>query len=1018
MRTDEDGDPVRKGKQPQQKVRLPEGWWPRLNDLCRSLWQEPKEPGDRAKPRLDIYEFTGISRRTFSTARNSNEMTEPVFQRLTEKIGFERQDDLLERLKASVQPSAIARTNDFLGVANDEKNKGLGTEAQPAFALTSLHGQVRHDLDEHRTLLTEILSAVRGNGPPTTGQELAEISPLLRDRKALAKAASRKHDEATALRLWEEVRGQAELEGNKNEEILAQLEMAFVLLQTSHSPKDALRIADSCLQQAKGIELGNVRCHMLQLVSEMHRITGNIDLAHGFQTSALELARKRGSKLDEGMALLSMAATARPSELKRDNAKQVELVRSAYEAFSAAYLTGDSENQRGARRGFALCHCLRAEAFALDRPDEALAEWSRALEAYRSLGAEFEWDTADTLLHRSKLLARQGEAERAAIDLDGAAVIFQGLENQLSLARCFLQAGELLDLIGRRDDAAEQYEKAVAVATLGKDERRTSYFHFRHACKLLELRKLEEAETIFIYLMNAEWLDLERKLDVISQLCMISQSTEKLGELKERCSIALSVVDDLIADARSPEEQRDLLLQRSHFLSLAGRSGEALTSLKALAERFRVINDEAGAANAWFKIRGIMQDVGDSEGEREACDVILSIGEKGAGKFLISMTLVQLAQLNIQEQRFREALLQLDRAMAIDPGNPAVAMVTADLRTKLPKLSPITLDDQRTAAPAPQDDFPTLIKTLHEWCALYPQKRKSILAIWYSIYRSNLWSILRSMIGVKFLICTAHVEAFDSARANLAVSGDLFVWGTTFSLRTKPVHKPTDLERVRAPMNFLHPAGTTLIAGSDTGNAATPAMKATSSKLKGSTLLKPVKALPDKPYYLAYMTDTDGTVGSFYVGRKQVWDNQKVPKFMLDRDASALIEDNSICLPLGEFDTVPTLNRTMRIAWEHGVIPVFAERLPQDEGVGSDGDMTITLPAKAAASPIDVKGAWAQFLSTCAIEPRPSLARLARALEISSQTDSEQHTSARIYLLRFNVDGLEVVHPALVLLAA
>lgn len=90
-----------KGKQPQRKVKLPENWWPHLLDLCRSKWRHKGT-------RLDIYEFTGISQRSIVSAKRTNQMTEQLFARLTENMGYENFEDLLHVLGPKKQASRLA----------------------------------------------------------------------------------------------------------------------------------------------------------------------------------------------------------------------------------------------------------------------------------------------------------------------------------------------------------------------------------------------------------------------------------------------------------------------------------------------------------------------------------------------------------------------------------------------------------------------------------------------------------------------------------------------------------------------------------------------------------------------------------------------------------------------------------------------------------------------------------------------------------------------------------------------
>lgn len=107
---------MRKGKQPQRRVRLPKGWWNRLKSVCRSRWLEHEPKASRPKSHLDIYEMTKISRRAFSAARTKNEMTEALFERLTYEIGYADPESLLRdlgprhRSPPSTPPTALLLT--------------------------------------------------------------------------------------------------------------------------------------------------------------------------------------------------------------------------------------------------------------------------------------------------------------------------------------------------------------------------------------------------------------------------------------------------------------------------------------------------------------------------------------------------------------------------------------------------------------------------------------------------------------------------------------------------------------------------------------------------------------------------------------------------------------------------------------------------------------------------------------------------------------------------------------------
>jgi tetratricopeptide (TPR) repeat protein len=754
-------------------------------------------------------------------------------------------------------------------------------------------------------------------------------------------------------------------EGNKVEELNASLQVLLTVLRDERNLAEALKLADNCLQEATSVELGADRSRMLQLVGEVHRIKGNRDQARGFLISALEHARSATSPLDEGFTLLSLSGLEKPERGPGNSAKALELVDLAYNAFSVAYASGDKEQQESAKDGFAQCHTWKAEICGYSRPDDALAEWTRALTLYKELGKGWELYTADTFLHRASLRAGLKEVQLSASDLDNAAKIYNELGYTVGLAKCYLQAGELADSIGERVKAADHYKQAASIASTWKNERRASYYYFRYSCKLIELREYEQAEAILVWLAEADWLEREHKLTSIFNLCIVGQATDDEDKLKKWCTIALNLIDEAIDEAVSPEERRSLLLNKGHHYVQLGMYDEALKLYRQAAKRFESANDQEGLVECWFQISSVMQARGDLKGEREASEKVLELGGDRLSPMLASLALVGLAQLNIKEERYSEAHAQLDRAKDLQPDNPVVRMIENDLRSNLPQLYPTTTRNRANTQRPTERDFSELFRELREWCVRYPSKKKSILAVWYYIHSAELWDMFASTLGVKFLICTVEVDPFEHIKRSLEDHADLIVWGTNFSLQTKEPKSPAGLEH--------------------------------------------------KPYYLAFMKKADDPrgIGPFFVGKRQIWRDLKVVKFMLGSPERDWSNGKTICLPLGERGLMPNLKRILQVASENTAIPVFAGELPHYQGVSSVCDSVLELQIGGAAGAKDL---WGELLSACSDNPRPSLTRFTRGMAGLLDNDSRERLPVRVYLFRFMSGDRELVYPAVVVM--
>jgi tetratricopeptide (TPR) repeat protein len=840
-------------------------------------------------------------------------------------------------------------------------------------------------------------------------------SAELNEKIARARAANRRHDVASSLAAWQEVRAQALQEGNAAEAVLAKLQTALVAAQSERDLPSALAIAEECLQEARtGPQVHRAR--ILQLIGEIHRNNGDSGKAKAALTLALDYATASGSKVDVGFALISLAALEIPERKRDDYSKALAAIDTADAALSALYAEGDEEQRRDARDGLAQCHCFRADVFDHAHPDDALAEWSRALELFRSLGEGWEWWVADTLLRRAGLLMRIGEATSAARDLEDAVSAFRAIENLYGLADCFLKAGELLDRVGRRQDAAGQYLLAAKVASSFENERRASYFHFRYACKLLELKKYEDADAIFTALFESSVLQAEQKLDVIDQMCMLAEVKRDEQQLRERALHTLALTDEILRDAVSPERRRSLLMRKARQLGRLDRTEEALQAYHDAIDRLDPVEDKLAIAECWFQIRGVLQKLGDHAGERDASEKVLAIGGEELSEVLKALTLLSLAQLNIRDQRFAEARAQLDRAIELDPKNPVLGIVESDLRRKLAQFTPERLRDGTDATTIPERDFGGLVRELREWCATYPRKQNSILAVWYFIHRTELWNIFRSMLGTKFLIATAARSDFEALKDDFRSHGDLFVWGTNFPLKPSRRRGIKGVDQVPVPKGFVFPGGITIVTAG-TKDATTNEGSRERAGRKKSGLLRPLKSLPVEPYFLTIMKgdEIDGT-SPYFVGRQQTWANRKVISFMIEQDDADITDGSAICLPLSEGEAKPNLLRVMQVASDHGAIPIFMKHLPESNGVGAVCDTSFQVPCGTGVPTRAIKDLWSALLAG-SNGPASTLAQVKDAMLTLPKVEGMARL-LRVYMLRFRSADREIVYPAIVVTGA
>jgi hypothetical protein len=141
-------------------------------------------------------------------------------------------------------------------------------------------------------------------------------------------------------------------------------------------------------------------------------------------------------------------------------------------------------------------------------------------------------------------------------------------------------------------------------------------------------------------------------------------------------------------------------------------------------------------------------------------------------------------------------------------------------------------------------------------------------------------------------------------------------------------------------------------------------------------------------------------------------------KLAQDSRAPIIIAEHKICLPLGELDDAPSLIHIMRAAWENGMIPILSERLPHSDEIKTVCDNLLDLPSNAESAASAAKELWVKFLTACQTTPQASLSGFSKDIAaLTAKCGNENKLHVRIYLLRFQAGGKEIIHPAVVLVA-
>jgi tetratricopeptide (TPR) repeat protein len=746
----------------------------------------------------------------------------------------------------------------------------------------------------------------------------------------------------------------------------------------------------SCLRELSKDTQAKQRREVLALLGHAESLLDNFEDSKSLYREARQLAQKQKNRFGEAHALMGLShAEEFLGNLKEANS----LLDEATELNRAAYREATADEKP--RAALNLGACLSTKA-ALVRREARLAESIVYLTKAEPLFREAKSfdNLGRNIMLKAEVLFTEAKWQEGFDALTESLSIFESIGNITWQCRC-------LDRMARLYFIHENGKQALAC--LGK--------------ALHLLGSVQRDDDAVPYLLKFAGLCQEYDEDVKAKE-FIGRAQETAAKLKDDSLIA----ECLVAEARLLKGKDNEDVRKKMFVSAVKHLETALSKCEVKgrrAEYMRQIGDLHGWLNNLHEARNWFE---------RALHEHEEIGDIGS----VCECLAFLAATDREEKSPDKAITKLERLLEISEGKPlyhiratalndlgALKMFQGDTNAAKPyfekakalagkhnfgdvmdalKASSRHLNQSERMQQPPHRELPELIRELHDWCALYPKMRQAILPLWYHLHYAEIRSICRSMLGVKFLICTKDSAGFRIAADALRWQGDFYCWGLNFIPKKKAA-----AEIIPYPKEFVIPAGAMI---------ATPPEQGFSEAV-GFSLLK---ALNEKNYLFMLFKDTPPDAG-FCVFGKHVRFPPMVYKMMLETPVETLIANNRMCLPIRESEELNAAD-AVQTAWKNGMIPVFQDRLPHDDKIKAVCDNLLDIPSNADPAASAAKELWVKFLSACQASPQASLSDFSREMSgLTAACGNENKLRVRIYLLRFQAGGKEIIHPAVVLLS-
>jgi tetratricopeptide (TPR) repeat protein len=814
-----------------------------------------------------------------------------------------------------------------------------------------------------------------------------DLQLRLDEVKALTVAS--KYPEASAA--VEMLIRDAQQRGSEAAELAARVKLAQLDLLLERNITRAREMMLACLRR---VSENDPRRHgVLISLGEAEILLGNIGEARSLFKLCRELSQRQKKRFNEAVDLVSLS---RAEELLGDVGAAHRLLDEAVELYRAEYREASGDDKRDAAMNLGAClstkaHLLRREG----RLSDALVYLERAMPLFEESNSRD--NLGRMLVFKAEIFLNDARWEDGFETLKVALHEFQTIGNRRWENRCVTLFARLLFHDRQREAGLAATTRVVDSASEPDGVRPEDLLH------LASLAQHARAPELAKRCRDAAGEIARQTSDhALAAECLITEAEttddDDAGEQRRR-GLFVQAIQELetalaTCEIRGRRAQHMLLLGRLRGWLREVREARGWFE-RALTE-FEALGDVAGTGEALALLSGAAREEASPEEAVAALERLLDLSKGAALPYLRAAALHDLGRIKLTHGKVDTARQYFDEAKALAEKHGLKDILTAlrPFRDQLESAESVNLPAQR--------DLPALLDELHGWCRRHPEASNAILPLWYYMHSTDLWSVCRQQIGVKFLIVDHDLKNFVRAADLLVEQGDLFLFGTNFRLRKQ---KRTEL--IPVPSDFLVPAHMRIVFFTEH-----PSDPAVAARAIVETLGEHAYVM--LPFDKALKTGNGATMFAF--GRHVRLQNS-IRQLMLDTSLDDLVMTHRACLPLAEGDRGPSLLTIMLVGWENGLIPVLWHELPHHGEVRAVRSIDIELPLlpkKSQSTEPDLKRIWRELLRDCADQPDAALAALTAQLQQAASTASDT-VEARVYALKIHAGRQEVCHPIVVL---
>jgi tetratricopeptide (TPR) repeat protein len=386
----------------------------------------------------------------------------------------------------------------------------------------------------------------------------------------------------------------------------------------------------------------------------------------------------------------------------------------------------------------------------------AKGAFSKAVNAYREIN--FKLDLAKVLYELAHVHFHEAEYKDGDTCLNEAMFIYYEIKDYVECVKCLDLKGRLKYTLGQKEEAYDIFIECCNMLELHPVDLKLLEDMY-HKIGDINLKKNDFEKASEYYNKSKELSEQNNHpfgiADALRGLAQIEKKKGNKEEYKNLLVEAISVLSNSLSKIESDERKAYLIGTIGHYHELLGNHHEALQYLskaKTIYEQKQSISGIARCLGEMARIYHLQKRGNEAFNTLRAMKKIVD----GSTNYeLIAGSAISLGNYQLELGNHQEAKVLFQEAEFLNK------KYNLHFTKEVKKLSNEIYDTEEINQPS-EISFEELLNDLFEFISQFPEAKDGIFRMWFYCRKQELFSNIKSLHGIKLMICEDDISLFSN----------------------------------------------------------------------------------------------------------------------------------------------------------------------------------------------------------------------------------------------------------------